>query len=85
MAELEFPPALEDEEVRLRALAERDASAYAAAFVRAPGLGVALGIEEDPSAEDVLAKLPRIEAARVAGAGSSSRSPRRERTSSSAR
>ncbi len=53
------PESLEDGEVRLRALTERDLAPWRQAFADDPILGVMLGSEQDPSAEELRERLER--------------------------
>jgi len=52
-------PALSAHGIRLRAVEERDLAAYAAAFRDDPGLGILLGVDQDPTEESLRARVGR--------------------------
>jgi RimJ/RimL family protein N-acetyltransferase len=60
MAPIVIPTDLADATVRLRALAENDASAYAAAFAEDPHLGRLLGVAVDPDEQWALQRAMRL-------------------------
>jgi [ribosomal protein S5]-alanine N-acetyltransferase len=67
--QIELPRALSDGVVTLRPPRDDDVPVMLAAFRDDPGLGVALGMEEDPSEEKLLSQIARNDETAAAGAG----------------